>query len=44
MQGMEAELWRMGIKIFLLVWVIFVPVAITGRLERIAKALEDKNK
>lgn len=44
MQGMEAEIWRMGIKIFLLVWIVFVPVAITARLERIAKALEERNK
>jgi len=38
----EAQIWVMGIKIFLLVWIIFVPVAITARLEKIIKLLEDK--
>ena len=31
-----------GIKIFLLVWVIFVPVVITARLDKIVKLLQDK--
>ena len=38
----EAMMWFVGIKIFLLVWIIFVPVAITSRLEKIIKLLEDK--
>jgi len=38
----EASIWYVGIKIFLLVWIVFVPIAITSRLERIAKALEEK--
>ena len=33
-----------GIKIFLLIWVIFVPIAITARLEKIIKLLENKGK
>ncbi len=33
-----------GIKIFLLIWVVFVPIAITSRLEKIIKLLEDKKK
>ena len=33
-----------GIKVFLLIWVIFVPIAITSRLEKIIKLLEDKKK
>lgn len=43
-QSLEAGMWYMGIKVFLLVWIIFVPVAITSRLERIIKLLEEKNK
>ncbi|MFA5059601.1 MAG: hypothetical protein WC676_03140 [Candidatus Omnitrophota bacterium] len=31
-----------GVKIFLLVWVIFVPIVMTNRLERIIKLLQDK--
>ncbi|MFA5089314.1 MAG: hypothetical protein WC552_09820 [Candidatus Omnitrophota bacterium] len=42
--GVEARIWCMGIKVFLLVWIIFVPVAITARLEKIIKLLEGKNK
>jgi len=32
-----------GIKVFLLAWIIFVPIVITARLEKIIKLLE-KNK
>ena len=42
--SVEEEVWRMGIKIFLLVWIIFVPVAITARLEKIIKLLENQKK
>ena len=42
--GLEEQVWAGGIKIFLLVWIVFVPVAVTSRLERIAKALEKKAK
>ena len=42
LRGIEEAIWYVGIKIFLLVWIIFVPVAITARLERIIKLLEDK--
>ena len=35
-------IWCFGIKVFLVVWVVFVPIAITNRLERIIKLLEDK--
>mgnify|MGYP001563062192 CR=1 FL=1 len=42
MDSMEAGIWQAGIKIFLLVWIVFVPVAITARLEKIIKLLEDK--
>jgi len=31
-----------GIKVFLLAWIIFVPIVITSRLERIIKLLEKK--
>lgn len=33
-----------GVKVFLLIWVVFVPIAITSRLEKIIKLLEDKKK
>ena len=42
MEGLEASIWDVGIKIFLVVWIVFAPVAITARLERIIKLLEDK--
>jgi hypothetical protein len=31
-----------GIKVFLLIWVIFVPIVISSRLERIIQLLEEK--
>ena len=31
-----------GLKIFLLAWVIFVPIVITARLEKIIKLLQEK--
>lgn len=39
--GMD-DLWCVGIKIFLVVWVIFVPIVITARLDKIVKLLQDK--
>jgi hypothetical protein len=39
---LQELIWYAGIKIFLVVWIIFVPIAITNRLERIIKLLEDK--
>jgi len=40
--GGDMMFWFMGIKIFLLVWVIFVPIVITARLDTIIKLLKDK--
>jgi hypothetical protein len=34
--------WAGGIKIFLVVWIIFATITITARLERIIKLLEEK--
>lgn len=31
-----------GVKVFLILWVIFVPVVMTNRLEQIIKLLKDK--
>ena len=31
-----------GVKLLLLIWVIFVPIVITSRLEKIIKLLEEK--
>lgn len=38
----QEMVWYVGIKIFLVVWIVFVPIAITNRLERIIKLLEEK--
>jgi len=38
----DDAVWYFGIKIFLLVWIVFVPIAITARLEKIIKLLEEK--
>jgi len=40
----NASIICFGIGVFLLIWIIFVPVAITARLEKIIKLLEQKNK
>lgn len=40
----SADIMCFGVKVFLLVWIIFVPVAITARLEKIIKLLEDEGK
>ena len=39
---MDDAIWYFGIKVFLLVWIVFVPIAITARLEKIIKLLEEK--
>ena len=31
-----------GIRVFLLIWIIFVPIVITSRLEKIIKLLQEK--
>lgn len=40
--GGAAALWFFGVKLFLLVWIIAVPVIITSRLEKIIKLLQEK--
>ena len=40
--SIEAAIWVGGIKIFLVVWIVFVSIAVTARLDRIVKLLEDK--
>ena len=46
MYGMHASfadsITEFGIKVFLLAWIIFVPIVITSRLEKIIKVLENK--
>jgi hypothetical protein len=39
---LQELVWYVGIKIFLVVWIVFVPIAITSRLEKIIKLLEKK--
>ena len=31
-----------GIKVFILAWIVFVPIVVTSRLERIIRLLEEK--
>jgi len=38
----ELAFWYFGAKIFLLVWIVFVPVVMTRRLEQIIKLLKEK--
>ena len=40
----SADVICFGIKVFLLIWIVFVPIAITARLEKIIKLLEDDGK
>ncbi|HQP09924.1 MAG TPA: hypothetical protein PKV41_00895 [Candidatus Omnitrophota bacterium] len=39
---LNADIVCFGIKVSLLIWIIFVPIAITARLEKIIKLLEEK--
>ena len=41
---MNYDIICFGIKVFLLIWIIFVPIAITARLEKIIKLLEKDKK
>jgi len=38
----ESAVWCFGIKLFLIVWVVFVPIVVTRRLEQIIKLLKEK--
>ena len=40
-EGMDV-FTAVGIKIFLLVWIVFVPIVVTARLDKIIKVLQDK--
>jgi len=40
--SISAAIWVGGIKIFLVIWIVFASIAITSRLERIIKLLEEK--
>lgn len=37
----EGLIW-FGVKVFLLIWIVFVPIVITSRLEKIIKLLQDR--
>ena len=39
--GGAGGMWFFGIKLFLIVWIVAVPIIITSRLEKIIKLLED---
>jgi len=40
--SIEENLWCFGFFIFFLLWIIFVPVVIASRLEKIIKILQEK--
>ena len=40
--AMAGSIFCFGIKVFLLIWIIFVPIVVTSRLEKIIKLLEEK--
>ena len=42
MYGDGYDILCVGVKIFLLVWIIFVPIVITARLDKVVKLLEGK--
>ena len=42
--SISGDILCFGIKIFLLIWIVFVPIAITNRLERIIKKLDNLEK
>jgi len=42
--SLNADIMYFGIKVFLLIWIIFVPIAVTARLEKIIKLLEEIKK
>lgn len=42
--AMAGSILFFGIKVFLLVWIIFVPTVVISRLEKIIKLLEEKKK
>jgi len=42
--SLSGDILCFGIKIFLLIWVVFVPIAITNRLERIIQKLDNLEK
>jgi len=42
--SISADILCYGIKVFLLIWIVFVPIAITNRLERIIQKLDKLEK
>jgi len=42
--GADLSIICFSIKVFLLIWIIFVPIAVTARLEKIIKVLEELKK
>ena len=42
--GVNASIICFGIMVFVLIWIIFVPIVITARLEKIIKLLEEEVK
>ncbi len=40
--SLELSIWYFGLKVFLLLWIVVVPVVITSRLEKIIKLLQEK--
>lgn len=40
--GLDDGMICFAVKVFLLIWIIFVPIVITSRLEKIIKLLEEE--
>ncbi len=40
--SVESSIWCFGLMVFVLLWIVIVPVVITSRLEKIIKLLQDK--
>ena len=41
---MDESILCFGIQVFILIWIVFVPIVITSRLEKIIKLLEKERK
>jgi hypothetical protein len=44
LSGYSYDFLSFALKIFMVIWIIYVPIIITARLETIIKLLEEKDK
>lgn len=40
----DLHMTEFGVKVFFVIWIVFVPIVITSRLEKIIKLLEEQKK